>query len=458
MLAVAGFGLAVGANAGAERGEQMRNVLGAKPGMLLEVCWMNSFGRIEARPERSAALAAMALLALWTAAPAAHAQAAPDAPGQAQHSLGASVVLISDSNVSQTDAALAAQRHIIQQDETVAPSATIDELLPIGRQSVFLRGTAGYRSYIRNRVLNAQDVNLSAGVDKFIGQCRATLSGAFASAQSSQQDLVNLNNVILVKNVLTTTGGTFDAGCVRQIGFSPAITISDSLSKNSNAQRADINYRAPSARAALVYQNPIFGQMQIFAQYRKTEYFNRIIFVNGAPEHDGYDLDVGGLNFTRTIGSRLQTTLEVSYSDLKPFQPGATGFSGLTYAAHFTATPTGRISAKLNLERATNPTIRNNASFSRDDTLQGELDYALGARVKVSAGGGRANHAYVGGNPSPLFDLSSERDDSYFGQVQVDIGQKLSLLLNATHQIRMANLESLNYASNRIMLTLQGHF
>jgi hypothetical protein len=74
-----------------------------------------------------------------------------------------------DHNVLRLDKATATPTGFARSDYRFTPSIDIDIVQPVGLQSVFLSGNAGYDFYKRNSRLERERINLVGGADLRIG-------------------------------------------------------------------------------------------------------------------------------------------------------------------------------------------------------------------------------------------------------------------------------------------------
>ena len=82
------------------------------------------------------------------------AQAMPGAPVKREFHVEGTANLAYDSNSAHSSAALAAQRGIQLEDETFHPALNFTLVEPIGRQSIYVNGAAGYDFHRYNSRLN----------------------------------------------------------------------------------------------------------------------------------------------------------------------------------------------------------------------------------------------------------------------------------------------------------------
>lgn len=102
----------------------------------------------------------------------AHAQSAAPQPGAAREfKIGARLGAFYDTNVSRSSVALSETRDLARADYILRPEATASIIQPLGRQVVFLNGSAGYDFYRENDNLNRRRYDITAGGAAVTGPC-----------------------------------------------------------------------------------------------------------------------------------------------------------------------------------------------------------------------------------------------------------------------------------------------
>ena len=385
-------------------------------------------------------------------------------PGTRVQTIGLASQIIYDSNVAGTSSSLAALRGIAPSDEIVSPSLSFELARPIGRETVYLQGSAGYEFHLRNKLLNRENIDVRPGVIGQIAGCQVGLGGGYSRAQSDQSQLAFTPNGIITpaqqQNVLEVEqlGGT--ASCGKATGFAPNLSVSETLTNNSSPIQRFTNARTFSASGGLAYRRPTFGALSVFGSYSRTDYPDRAGLINfGAGSiGNGFQTSSVGVIYTRSLGSRLRGTVSVSYTKLENLGTALPGFGGLTYSANVTYQLSSRIQFAGNVSRATAPSNRLNSSYSIQEAISGQVLYQLGRRITLS-GGGSSGHNIYDGVPYPIgFDLTDEKTYTVFGDAAFRLTQRLSFDLNVQHLQRNANFPGLNYPDTRVGLTARATF
>jgi hypothetical protein len=376
-----------------------------------------------------------------------------DKEGESKTEVEGVLDAVYDTNVSRSNAAEAARRGLKPEDEILMPHVEFDLLRPYGRQSLFLTGLAGYDLYNHNSKLNRERIDVEGGADPRIGSCEGTLSGRYRRHQS---DLIGIVGPVAV-NVETNKSANFNADCLKTVGFSPTVGVSQTWNKNSAPARVVADSRTFAVNAGLSYSQPALGIISIFGQYNDTHYPQRPTAILGTLVADSYLSYEAGMVLDRHLG-RIEGTIKVSYTSLTPNLKTVKGFKGLTYSATLGATISSKLSATLDAERATRPSIQPTSSFVREDNVVGDLIYKLNERTDLNLGATWAQRQYGGSITIPGTTLTNEHLWDVHASGKLDLSRRLALALEVRHEIRHANLTSLNYASTRVELTTVVHY
>lgn len=359
-----------------------------------------------------------------------------------------------DSNLARSNATTAAVRGITPEDYIFTPAATFDLVLPVSRQSFFVRGSAGYDYYRENTQLNSARYDVESGLNGRFGACSGTVMTAYHRSQSDLQDLTIVNP----KNVLELTNLTAQVGCQRQAGLGVSGSVGHVWATNSNRIQSQSDYEADQASAELSYGRPTLGSLTTFLQYQKTEYKDAGPLLG---RQNGYELLAGGVSYERRIGSRLQGRVSVSQSQVDPIGilPGGGGggdsYSGVTYSGDLTYRPTDRMEAMFEYSRAIVPSTQRGTLYDLDESYRLSGKYKVGSRIVAMLGGERRESTAEGtlGGPPIGGNFTESRTVSLFGSLSFQQNDRLSYLLDIIHEERTTNDPRFDYSATRIGLT-----
>lgn len=394
-------------------------------------------------------------------ATAAMAQQAP-APGARSQEVIVSANVMYDSNVAASSDALAAARGIRPSDEIITPSVSFSLSRPVGRETIFLQGSAGYDFYARNHFLNRERLDIRPGVIAEVGQCQATVSGGYSRYQSSLRELALIApgtpGFADVRNVVNAENVGISANCGRQIGLAPNASVSENWSDNSATFQKFADSRTFSASGGLAYRSPSLGVANLFFQYSTTDFPSRLAILGPVSSNNGYDVYSGGINYTKNLGTKIQGTASISYEKLIQKASPVGGFSGLTYSANISYRATSRLSALLILSRGITPSTRINSTYSISQSYSGELDYKLGNRLNFKLIAAHLQDHYGGLAVVSGFDLTDQSIDRQEGAASFQLTRRIALGLDVTHEQRGANFAGLSYSDVRVGLSAKASF
>jgi hypothetical protein len=349
------------------------------------------------------------------------------------------------SNVAGASAAVAALRGLKRDDYIFTPTALLDLFRPLGRESIFLTGSVGYNFYTNNHVLDRENLNLNGGINGQLSLCRATLTGGYNRRQSELQDITNTK----VQDTLETANAGLNGTCGRGYGLAPTFSVSQSWTNNSLAQLNTQNYNTLGGSGGLDYIGPTFGTLSFFGQYQTTDFTNRLLMAN---LHDGFDTYGGGVRYVRQLGARIQGSVSVSYTSVKPFVGVTSGFNGLTYGVDLTYRASSRLSLHGSVLRDVQPSNVFNSTYFLETKSLVEANYAVGTRLRANFGASQHDRTFEGADLIATTDLKDDSYKSLYGSITYAL-RKFYLTVSASNNLRTANVAGLSYTDNRIGLT-----
>lgn len=364
------------------------------------------------------------------------------------------MVLEYDSNVIGVSDALL-QPGDSEDDIRATPTASIDLLLPVGRQSVFLNGSVGYDFYAENKRLEAERVGLTGGVVISAGNsCSVTLTGDYGSSQSDPGDLLERDDL---RNTQETIGYGGNVDCGSAIGLQGSAGYRRIEVDNSSAIRQFSNFSSDTFDASIGYARPALGEISIFGTWSEGVYPNRVT-LPGLPQEE-IESYTAGLRYSRNIGSRLRGEVSVGFTDVSSNQPGVPDFSGASYSASLSFTPNDQASATLLVARAVDQSNLLNVSFSITDTYSADAQYALSQRIRLRTGISYRTREL---RENPLLDVVTlGRDDRVlrsYGGISYIVERGPGLSLDIGTERRRADNRLFNFSSFFAALTTRYSF
>lgn len=389
------------------------------------------------------------------------------APGTRLQEVTLSAGVSYDSNVTGQSGAIQSPQRLTRSDEIFEPAINFNVVRPLGRETAYLQGSAGYNFYAHNSILNRENLDIRPGVLGQIGYCQVGVGGDYSRGQSDLNQLAldqttGQPAIVQVQNTVQVEQIAANANCGRSFGLAPTASASETWTQNSSLVQSYLNARTFSGSAGLAYRRPTFGSVSLFGAFSKTNYPNRAGFpgIGAAGVSTSYQTVSGGVTYARAIGSRLQTNLSVSYTSVQSPGGAARNFSGLTYSGAVDYLLSTRLRLNATASRATVPSVRLNSSYALEDLYSVNASYQLGRRISLNGGASYGHNAYNGLlNPDPrIIDITDEKLYTVTGNVDYQFARHLTLGLNVQHIQRDANLPGFTYPETRAGLTVRATF
>lgn len=367
---------------------------------------------------------------------------------EARHfKVGVAAEVERDSNVARTSEPQAALRGLTLEDTVFTPSVTVDLLVPVGRQSLFLLGSAGYAFYDKNDKLDRERLDFTGGANAGLGPCLVTLSGGYARGLTQIDDRTLIT---VADNVVETKRAAVDLGCSRPTGFGVVAKASAERSSNDLPIMKSSDFDATAYMLGLTYQRPALGTVTIFGNHEETEYVNRVI-------SGGYTVNSAGVTLSRELGARIQGSVTAAYAQIE--QKGALAglvSTGNVETTTFAASLSFRASNRLRLRAAVNRGVTPSEGLGRTYDLSTSYDfggeYDIGSRVMIGLGYASVDRNSKGvlAGPGRLSDVETK---NLFATVRYKQSDRLSFLLRAEREEQTTNAPQFDYTSDRIGLS-----
>lgn len=395
-------------------------------------------------------LAVGALLA--ASAAASQAMAADKAPPVDRFSVNLSARAEYNTNISGASEAEARARGITVEDWVYTPTVSVNLNLPVGRQTVFLRGSAGYLFHDQNKSLDSERITVDTGIQGRISLCNVTVAGNYQRSLSSLDDIVlgpTIDNILEVKSVGAT------AICARKTGFGLTGTVTQEWGDNNTTLLRTQDYESTTYTGGVVYSRPRLGTLTVFGRHQRIEYIHRVPGggILGGP--NGYESDTGGVSFERHIGARIDGTISTSYTSvdsLGTVVPGSTtsgDFNGFTYSLNARYRITNRLTTEFLFAREVSPSNRFGDSYDLSESYEVRGSYEFGSRITGNLG---YQHRNVDSKGGQIFagNLTDSRSTVVSGGLSYRQSKRVRLNLDAAHEEREANDPRFNYDNTRV--------
>ena len=359
-----------------------------------------------------------------------------------------------DDNVDRLNSASAGLRGIQSSDDIFSPAINLNLTHQLGRETVFLSGSAGYDYYSQNTILNSERINLAGGGTAKFGRCNVALTASLMRGQSDLEDLV----ASITKNVETLPTYTLGFSCDRIIGFSPTFSITDQTATNSALVLRSSNYKSLSESVGIAYDRPALGTLSLYGQHNRTDYDNRDVLGGVALVEDGFDTYGGGLRYQRRIGARLTGEASIGSPTLIPEAGSLSSSSGLANDAARDYKVSSRLAAHVNFTRAFLPSNRLDTTYSLSTIYAASASYTFGSRWSVNAGVSSTDQHLQGIGLIAAGSDTQETIDAVNASASYALSRRISFGLNARYEHRSANVAIYDYSDAQVGLSAQASF
>lgn len=382
------------------------------------------------------------------------AQAPAAGGGGKPFSINVSADVRHDSNTARTNSGTAALRGLSRSDQRFSPSLNVNLTKPFAAHSVSLSGGVGYDFHRHNTRLNRERIQLGSALALSISPCAPNFNAQISRRQSDLGDsggstAIGVTNVSNAET-LWSVGGSI--ACGKSFGLRPTAGISYQQGDNSNPQRKLTNKHITTYSLGLGYVHPSIGDIQLFAQQRELDYVN-------LPQPNGNRQRSYGVSFSRNLGARLQGSASVSWSNVKPFQPGVSGFNGVNWSGDLTLKATPRLQLHTGFGRSISSTLAVAANYNVATNYGLDATYAVTPRINLNAGYSHTKRRFEGSfDPLAVNLLTNDRKQNFFASVDYLFSPKLKFILNGGHDVRNANGSFYDYHNNQIGLRAELSF
>lgn len=363
-----------------------------------------------------------------------------------------------DSNVARVNDETSARRlrGLEASDLRVSPTVDVTAVLPIaGRHLVNVTGALSYNFYMRNERLNRERILLSTNGLLNFGACEVTFNGAYRRAQSDLGDLIVLDNSgVFDRRVVNTEevksiGG--NVSCGSTVGLRPTLGVTQSWADNSDTIRRINDYSNTTLTAGVAYRRPALGDLSLFASKTWARYPNRGDFVGPFGfGSEGNDIRSYGVSLSRPIGSRLTGSASISYTDVNQLGVAGDGFGGLTWNADLYAVLNPKLQGRLGFGRSVQTSNLVFSSYTIEKNYSVGLDYTWSDRVRFSFDASRLDREFEGTFPIFATRLVNDQLTRFGGIMTFQQSRRLSFTVSASHNIRDANANLLDYNNTTV--------
>ena len=368
-------------------------------------------------------------------------------------------VLYDENSVGLGAAAIAAQN--LQRSEVqVTPSVELRYDMPVGRNAVFVDGTAGYDFHTRNKRLDKFRWSIGTGAAWQVGsRCSGTLGADYRSQQTTYGDLG-----IALDNLERTQNYSLSARCAAPVGIGVTGGIAHKVGENSNILRQRSDLKSTSYFAGLIYNAPSVGTLSLTGSRDDRKYPNRFLVTPLGLERDGVMVERVSLAVERPIGARLLGNASISYIWTDPDVSITEDFKGIGWSAGLSYKLGARTNVNIDTSKDATSSVSLDSSYQVTRSYGLNASYQLGSQITLSAGGTLINRRFKGGDPSavipgpggtviPLPLRDKEKTTMVFAEIGYQLNRRLGFSLNGAHEERKASGRFYDYSGNSVRLS-----
>ncbi|MEG3167871.1 outer membrane beta-barrel protein [Sphingomonas sp. LB3N6] len=358
--------------------------------------------------------------------------------------LSAQLVEVYDSNILR----IGDQRTDNPTDNvSMSPRVAVDFDRRFGRQRAFITGYAGYNFNSRFRFLNREDLALNSGLDlRFGPRCRITPTVSVLRGQSDLEDLGQI-----VTNAVTVQDYNIRASCPRPAGFYPTVGAGYYQVRNSEIRR-ERDQSIVDARFGVAYARPSIGNFELFGQITRIQR-NRRDPTPAGLLRDETDVRTIALRFSRDVGTRFESALQIGYTNVDPKTVDVPRFSGLTYQGSLTYQPTPPLALTVAFGRQVSGRGNVGTSYYVSENAEFRARAKLTARTSVGAGVQLSKRDFAG--EDRVFQFGPRGQDRQL-EANATIGYRLArpINLDLSTRYRRRNAENNFYDYDSFSATL----
>lgn len=364
-----------------------------------------------------------------------------------------------DTNVARASAEGARQRGLVREDLRLDPEVRVQLVAPAGRQTFTLDGTLGYSFYNRNSVLDRERINLRGGTGINLARCQANASTTYDRRQADLRDLTIIDGAggLIGGRDAQNTGETLSvegvALCGGEVGIRPLLFARYDQFDNSEATRQISDSRTFSYGGGISYAQPSIGEIRLFAGHREIDYPNRIPLVNALTSE--IRVFRVGAQYDRRIGTRLQGTFQIAYTEVETDLSADAKQDFVTYSGELTFNAAARLQFRAGVSREVEAARGTFADYEVINLYTLRAIMPLTPTTTLTVEGLRREREVEGAIAffGPL--LTDETLDSVNATLRLAFSPRTSFLFQGGVEQRDANLGLYTYQGGRFSIGIQ---
>lgn len=341
--------------------------------------------------------------------------------------------------------------------------------LGLGRQGLYIEGSVARDIFLNTDRLGDRDrYAVGAGLAYQLSRCTGQAGASWRRSLQFLTDALDFGGFQQER-----TGFGLTASCRLGGALSVQGSVIRQLVETERGAGGALDFNSWAYSAGLGFGNAGLGNFSLTGSITDSEMPGRLVITPTGFQEDGLKQRSVRLGYQRAIGSRINVALGVSYINSAPILEETLvivddviqivpreGFEGLGYDVAVDLMISPRLSIDLTAGRNTfvNPVV--GSQFTLADTYAAAVRYRLNDRYGVALGISRRNNSFRGGFVSDVqpFVRISDKIDRIFGQFSANLGRRIHLTLDVTHNRRRSNPAIANFTSTGAGLNLSYNF
>jgi hypothetical protein len=391
------------------------------------------------------------------------AQAAPGASPPAETSsrdvnFGFGLVAEHHTNSVQTSKASALARGLEPEDWIARPTVRIDAVQPVGRNALYVNGSAGYAFHRNNAQLDSNFYDVSGGGVANLSFCVANVFGGYKRFRSEVGDLVGA----VTNNIETRRSIGATVQCGRESGLTAVATVGRQWRTNSAKVIQESNGDTDSATLAMGYANYSLGSLQLVGSYSESSYPNRVTSLLPTPKFgDTVFIRTLGVSYTKDIGPKLNLQAQASRTFVKRSSAPVgikPKFESNTYSGAVTYKVSPRLDLAISGSRAITPSTQIGKLYDKATNSAVVIHYKVGTRLNLTLGAQRIDSTSNTDGTLSSLTFTKSRRDSVYGSIRYTRAKLGSLGLELRQTERDTDFAPYDFSDTLLALTLDASF
>lgn len=350
----------------------------------------------------------------------------------------------------------------------LSPLVHVGAGLPIGRQQIFIGADFGRDIVVNQPLFTRNRFAIGGGVEWRLGtRCSGVVGGELLKRMVMVDEQAELTTTVQTTEVVAGS-----VGCTTATGLGFGGSFVKSSLTNDTVEREPFDLRSTVFAPNISYGTPAIGQFSLTATINNTKYPNRLALTPDGLFEEGIRLFQGRIGYQRSLGSRLQVAVGLSFLKTQPipqavisiinnqpvFAPRES-FSGGGYDGSITYNPSTRITVNVVASRNVNASANIGAQFVIRNAYGADIGYRIGPSLNFGIGGVISRNQYKDTFVTPgVVPRTSDNNKRAYASLDYSPVPLYSIGVEVAHQLRRSDVPEFNFDSTTARLNLRVKF